>query len=342
VSGQWYGVVRAAKDPQRWANKFFSQVMFLLNSQSKGGVAAEKGAVEDVRQFEESWAKSDEVTWLKNGALSGPNPQIIPKPAAQFPAGFFTLFQETKEAITQVTGLSPEFLGTREVDQAGVLEYQRRQSSLNILAGLFNALRRYRMRQGRLMLYLIQEHLADGRLVRIVGEDKKQYVPLTKESVANIRYDIIVDDAPTSPNEKERTFQIVQSLLPVLKDYITPEIGLELLKVSPLPASVVEKITKQAAETAKRPPPPSPEEVKMQADQAKAAIDIQSKQQSAEIDAQSKGIDLYMKQQEAAIDIQVAEQKLGIDQQKLVLDAQKMEIARQNMATKRTAAASAK
>jgi hypothetical protein len=63
--------VRAAKDPQRWANKFLSQVMFLMNSQSKGGIMAEKGAFESERQAEESWAKTDAITWMKKGALQG-------------------------------------------------------------------------------------------------------------------------------------------------------------------------------------------------------------------------------------------------------------------------------
>jgi hypothetical protein len=199
---QFYGIVRAAKDPQRWANKFLSQVMFLMNSQSKGGIMAEKGAFESERQAEESWAKTDAITWMKKGALQGQSPMVAPKPAAQFPQGFFALYETSQESISQVTGLSPEFIGTREVDQAGVLEYQRRQSSLNLLAPLFNSLRRYRKRQGRVMLFLIQNHLADGRLVRIVGDDMKQYVPLTKEAVASSEYDIIVDDSPSSPTRR--------------------------------------------------------------------------------------------------------------------------------------------
>ena len=132
-----------------------------------------------------------------NGALSGEKPKIMPKAPAQFPAGFWALFREAKEEISQVTGLSPEFIGTREVDQAGVLEYQRRQSSLNLLASLFNALRRYRKRQARRCSISFKEHLADGRLIPHRREDKRQYVPLTKEAVANKTYDIIVDDSPT-------------------------------------------------------------------------------------------------------------------------------------------------
>jgi hypothetical protein len=76
---QFYGIVRSAKDPQRWANKFLSQVMFLMNSQSKGGIMAEKGAFDSERQAEESWAKTDAITWMKKGALQGQSPMVLPK-----------------------------------------------------------------------------------------------------------------------------------------------------------------------------------------------------------------------------------------------------------------------
>lgn len=346
VKAQFYGVVRAAKDPQRWSNKFFSQVMYLLNSQSKGGIIAERGAFEDDRQAEMSWAKSDEITWANTGSLAGDKPKIMPKSPAQFPAGFFTLFQETKEAISDVTGLSEEFIGTREVDQAGVLEYQRRQSSLNLLASLFNGLRRYRKRQGRVMLYLIQEHLADGRLVRIVGDGLSQYVPLTKEQVANSKYDIIVDDSPSSPNEKERTWQILMQMLPIVKDLITPPVAIELLALSPLPASLVDKLRKKAEEAAQQPKPPSPEEIKAQTDQQKAQMDIQkeavglqAKQQEAAIDGEMKGLDLMIESIKAENELAVEEQKLQNDMQRLAIDEQKNKIARQKAAAQRTEAA---
>jgi len=246
INRHFYGVVRSTKDPQRWANKFFSQVMYLLNAQAKGGIMAERGAFDDDAQAEESLARADQITWVKNGALTAGAGRIQPKPVAQFPSGFFALFNESKEAISQVTGLSPEFIGTRGANQAGVLEAQRRQSSLNLLASLYNALRRYRKRQGLIVLYLLQNHLSDGRLIRIMGEEKGQYVALTREHFANQAYDIIVDDAPTSPNEKERTFALISQMLPIIKDYITPEMGLEILRYSPLPASLISKWTNLA------------------------------------------------------------------------------------------------
>lgn len=346
TKNQWYGVVRAAKDPQRWSNKFFSQVQYLLNSQSKGGIMAERGAFENDRQAELSWTKSDTITWVQSGALSGERPKILPKSPAQFPAGFFTLFQETKEAINEVTGLSMEFLGTREVDQAGVLEYQRRQSSLNLLAELFNSLRRYRKRQGRELLYLIQKHLADGRLIRIVGDEKAQYVPLVREQMADLEYDIIVDDAPNSPNEKDRTWQIIMQMLPIIKDMMTPEVAMEMLAISPLPASMVEKLKQKAAEAAQQPKPPSPEEQKAQAEQQKhemdmqgKQMDLQAKQAENEMDLQAKGMELALKAQEMQMDAQRDQQKLEVEIQRTAIQVQQNAIARQGAAAKRTEAA---
>lgn len=342
----FYGVVRTTKDPQRWSNKFFSQVMFLLNSQSKGGVMAERDAFDDPRQAEESWAKSDAITYLKTGALSGQNPRVLPKPTAQFPAGFFTLFQESKEAISQVTGLSPEFVGTREVDQAGVLEYQRRQSSLNLLASLFNSLRRYRKRQGKVMLYLIQNYLSDGRLVRIVGDDRKQYVPLTREAIANVQYDIIVDDAPTSPNEKDRIWGILQAMLPMVRDLMTPDIMMEILPYTPLPASFVDKLRQKAREQSEQPKPPSPEEQKMALEQQKAQMDmagkqadLQAKQASNEMDVQMKGLDLMIKQQEAEIDATTNAAKLQADLLRIAGQERQNAIRQQNANSRRTSSA---
>nr|WP_273758965.1 portal protein [Bartonella sp. AU55XJBT] len=244
LSRHFYGLVRPTKDPQRWANKYFSQVMHLLNSQSKGGIMAERDAFDDDQQALESWARADSITWLKSGAVAGG--RIQPKPVAQFPQGFFQLFNEAKSALEQVTGLSSEFIGTRAVNQPGILEQQRRQSSLNLLASFFDALRRYRQRQGKIILYLIQNYLSDGRLVRIAGDENAQYVPLTREMVTSLEYDIVVDDAPTSLNEKERTFALIMQLLPLMQNFATPEIMLDLLRYSPLPASLIHKIAIKA------------------------------------------------------------------------------------------------
>jgi len=282
--GIFYGIVRRAKDPQRWANKWLSQVLHILNSQAKGGIMAERDAFDDQREAEESWARSERITWMSKGALSAPSAKVQPKPGPQFPAGFDRLMHYADEMIVKATGVNMELLGMREVNQPGVLEQHRKQSGMGILASFFDSLRRYRKIQGRGMLVLIQEHLADGRLVRIVGDDRARFVPLTKEAVANIEYDIIVDDAPSSPNEKEKNWATIMQMLPILKDMVGPSQAMVLAKYAPLPASFVEEL-KQSMGNGQDPQA----QAQQQLEQQKMAMESQKLQlEMAKIAAEEK------------------------------------------------------
>src|ERR1700730_18472980 len=83
----WYGLVRAMQDPARWSNKWMSQTMHIMNTSAKGGIMAERGGFfENDMEGEESYAKQDQVTYLKAGALSGANPKFAAKPQAALPA----------------------------------------------------------------------------------------------------------------------------------------------------------------------------------------------------------------------------------------------------------------
>lgn len=328
----YHGLVRGLVDVQRWTNKFFSQVMYLLNSQSKGGIFAERGVFDNDRQAEQSIARADAITYLKPGAIN--QNKIMPKPVAEFPAGFWNMFLESKDELTQISGLSPEFIGTREVNQPGILESQRRQSTLNLLASLFNSLRRYRQRQGYIVLYLIQNYLSDGRLVRIVGDGKAQYIPLTRDIAASAEYDIIVDDAPTSPNEKDKTFAVMQQLLPMLQEFMTPDVAIEFLRYSPLPATLVEKIAAKAEEARQQQaqqseqPDPAQQAMMMQleAKTQMAQTDVQAKQAKADIDLRAKMIDLQVKQNKAQLDAANDAIKAQLQADKLALEAEKTRI----------------
>lgn len=237
--GTWYGLVRGMKDPQRWANKWLSQSLHILNSNAKGGIFAERDAFDDIREAEETYARADRITWVKPGANQ--NGKIVPKPAPTFPAGFDALMQFAITSIRDVSGVNNELLGLRDSQQSGVLEEHRKQAGMTILAGLFDSLRRYRKRQGRVLLYYITRYLSDGRLIRIVGEEGQQYVPLIREPGV-VQYDVIVDDQANSPNQKEKVWQLFQNLLPVLGQTMGPEEWLTMLEFSPFPTSVVEKL----------------------------------------------------------------------------------------------------
>lgn len=275
----YYGVVRAAKDPQRWANKFFSQILHIINSNAKGGITAEMDATANVRQFEADYARPDAVTWVMPGALA--KGKIQPKPAITFPTGLDKMLEFAIQGIPQTTGINYELMGQVNRDQPGVLEYQRKQAGMTILAALFQSLRRYRKNQGRALLYCIQEYITPGRLIKIDGDDGAQYIPFAK-SPDLVEYDIVVDDAASSPNQKEMIWSMLSQFMPLLTQSPLSVIA-EFLKYSPLPESVSTKVSQLLTQQAQQPQV----DPKVQAMQAKAQLDQQQAQQKMQLEQQA-------------------------------------------------------
>lgn len=286
----FFGIVRAMKDPARWSNKWMSQTMHIMNTNAKGGIAAERGQFFDNdNEGPSSWARNEQVTWLKPGALQGTVPKFMAKPQAEFPAATFNLMQFAVQSLPQVSGVNVETLGMQaNADQAAALDRQRKQSVMIILQPLFDGLRRYRKTQGRVMLYLIQNYLSDGRLIKIEGEENAKYVPLIKQ--ADGEYDVIVDESPTSANQKEATWAILQQLLPVIGKMLPPPVWMALLKYSPLPTSAQDDIKKAVDQAGQQPDPEQQKrDAELKADQEKHAATLANNK--ALIDAKIQGME---------------------------------------------------
>ena len=266
--GEFYGLVALLHDPQKWANKWLTQSLHILNSTAKGGYFAEAGAFPDPREAERTIASPHAVTEVAKGALA--DGRIKEKAQAGFAQGHMQLMEFALAAIRDASGINMELLGLRDANQPGVLEAQRKQAGMTILATLFDSMRYFRKQVGIGRLYLIQEFFADGRLVRLNGPDGAQYVQLAKDKVAG-RYDIIVEDAPTSANQREQTWALMQPLLAMFKDTISPPVLMEVLEFSPLPPSVVERIKK--AMSAPNPEQQQQQQLGQRAQLAKIAVD---------------------------------------------------------------------
>ena len=266
--GTWYGLVRAMIDPQKWANKWLSQVLHIINTNAKGGIVAEEDAFTDPQEATDTWAQADAITYAAPGAISGG--KIIPKPQTSFPAGIENLMQFAIQSIRDVSGVNTEMLGQVDRNQPGILEYQRKQSAMTILATLFDSLRRYRKEQGVLMLWYITKFLSDGRLIRIAGDDAAKYVKLIRQPDL-IEYDVIVDDTPTSPNIKERTWATLQPMMPFLAKSLPMPAMFEVMKYSPLPQGMVSAVQQAMANMPQQPDPRIIEaQARVQTEQAKA------------------------------------------------------------------------
>jgi hypothetical protein len=298
----WFALVRVMRDPQMWANKWLSQIQHILNSGAKNGLIAEQGAISNPGKFEAEFAKPGSISIVRDGALS--QGKIQPKEAPRFPEGLDRLLQYALQSINDVTGVNLELMGMANRDQPIGLEDIRKQAGMTIIATFLDSLRYYRKSQGHVLAYFIKEYIADGRLIRILGDEGAKYVPLIKDAVA-FKYDIFVEDAPTSPNMKERTFLILKEILPLVLQAGLP-IPPDILDYSPLPDALIQKWKSMLK--------PSPE-----ADQIK-----QIKSLLAQFEVLGKERDIAKTDSEIILNQAKAQQAAAIGQDETAQSMQKM------------------
>lgn len=307
MTGHWdrkekrfYGLLRSMKDPQKFANKWLSQTLHIIGANSKGGLLIEEGAVSDINQFEEDWASADSISWVKTGMLD----KVREKTGPQMPQALMALTEFAITSIRDVSGVNMELLGLRDANQPGVLEYQRRQSAMTTMARYFDALRFYRKRQGHTILNFLRNYIApQGRLVRLVKDEQTQYVPLAMDE-GTVKFDVIVDDAPSAPNEKEKAWSVIEQMMPLLQQAdLALDDWADILEYSPLPSSFADKV-REKAKAAKN-APPSPQQQLIEADVALK----QAQAQKAGAEAQSKGSEGQMKMLDAHTKAQDAKAK---------------------------------
>lgn len=244
----YYGLLRSMKDPQRWANKWLSQVLHIINSNSKGGAFAETGAFENPRKAKAEWADADSLIMLREGGLN----KIRDRPAITYPSGLDNLMQFAIASIRDVSGVNLEAVGLADREQAGVLEAHRKKAAMTVLATLFDSLRLFRKSKAKIYLEYVQRYLSNGQLVKINGPDGAKFVPLMRDKTAT-DYMVVVDDAPTSPNNKEQVWGVLTAMLPAFKDMMPPKMWAEILPYSPLPETLTQKLSGMILEAANNP-----------------------------------------------------------------------------------------
>jgi len=320
-NNSWFGLVNLMLDPQRWANKWLSQIMHILNSNSKGGLMAETDAFADIRKAERDWSDPQAITWLKSGGLG----KVQQKQISQMPTGVHELLRYSLESINDVPGVNSEMLGLADRQQAGVLEASRKQAGITMLAVFFDSLRRYRKEQGRVLAKMIVEYISDGRIIRIVGEEGAQSVPLLKDNLT-FEYDVVVDDSPTSPNQKEKTFQIIMQGLPQMIAAGLPPPPMDIISYMPLPESILTKWKQNA----------NPE-IKQQMQQMGQMLEQQAQQlQQMQDQLQAAGAENQKLQgQITGLDIQKHQDQIQIEAAKLEQGNQNLQISLMDAETRR-------
>lgn len=261
MEGVWYGIVEPLIDPQRFTNRLITMSDHIVKTNAKGGVIYEKNLTGDPQEFEDQYAAADTAIGVDKLYNQQGAPMVIPKPATAFPPAIQFLQEVTGAAFDQVSGLNAESRGQADVMVPASLAFQRRQTAMTVLQDIFDSFRAFRFAQGYTLLYSMNQYLADGRLIRLVGDAYGRYMPLVKQP-DTVRFDVVIDDAPSNPNEKERVWPIIQEMLKLFGDKVPPQILVMTLDYLPLPQSMIDKAKELLAQAE---PDPKEKQLKQQA-----------------------------------------------------------------------------
>ena len=309
-----YGLVRACKAPQRMLNQVVSDYQGFLNTIPKGGVNIEVDAVSNITGFLDTYSKAKMVTIFEPGALSGG--KVMPKVAPPIPQGILEMIQYADSQIMSVCGVTPELMGMMNTKEqnSSFLRQQIRQG-LTTLSTYFDARRAYLQEQG--MLYVdcvrVLAENNEGRLIHdVLGEHNGEYLPLLRDSIAS-EYDIILDEVPISPDEKESTFLKLLELQGMMLNKPNP------IDIMPIIAEYLpfdQSVVKQIKELMQPPPPPEPDPV----NQRLLTSEAELKQASAyklTMEALEKEQNMRFAPSKAIADINLTESKAAAEVAKI-------------------------
>jgi len=231
----FFGVIDVAKGPQDFKNAILSNMLTQYMTSPRGHMLIEEGAMSNPGVFTDQIARPVGVGIVPNGFISGRGTTWDVLEPPRFPDISTSLLSIAHEGVEELFGLSSIDLGTqgdlRRV--SGNVVQAARTAGNTIVAALFDAIRRYRKRFGYLNVRFITEFYSPQEIVRIVGDDKAPDLQNLTEWGDILRYDIKVEESPTSPSERmdllERLQQVGSLDSWLEKGYINFEEMLDLI-----------------------------------------------------------------------------------------------------------------
>ena len=196
----WYGFMRVLIDPQRYANKFFNQMLEIYGRQAKGGNLYEIDAFDDDAQMR-AFLDEYPIPGSNNALASGGLAKIKEKQLPRADASTMGIMQFCVDSMDTVTGLSEQSLGLGAATQAGVTMARKQRAGMVLLSPEFDAESQFRREEG----YIVVEHLkllGDKRLVRIGAGPGAEIVPLDAAPF-EMEYDIELDELERDPSVRK-------------------------------------------------------------------------------------------------------------------------------------------
>lgn len=161
TTGEPYGLVKSAIDPQKEYNKRRSKALHLLNTVQ---VIADVDAVEDPNILAREAARPDGVI------LKRPGKDLKILRNAELANSQVTIMNQATADIQETTGVFDDRLGKKTDAVSGVAIAQRQIASTNNQMFAFDNLRKVKKQLGRMVLSLIRQYFTSEMIINITDD----------------------------------------------------------------------------------------------------------------------------------------------------------------------------
>ena len=238
----FFGLMRPMRDPQKYANKFFSHAVHQWSSNAKGAMMFEEDLFDDIEEAKKEWASATGMISVANGKLQSPRPKYEIIPPGPSLSGVESLLSHAISSISSSAGVSEQYMvgASQDLRRTAASAVQSvKESNLQTISQPFDALRLYKRAQGRLVLGFISNYVQERQLERLLGPEDSQWIEAMKDGTLEDPYEVIVEEAPASKSQQMDVFNKIMetSFIPQLLELGVP-VPPELAKYFPFPADI--------------------------------------------------------------------------------------------------------
>ena len=239
-----FGLMRSMRDPQRYANKFFSHAVHQWASNPKGAIMYEADLFTNLKSAKKEWAKATGMIEVDTGKLQTPRPkyEVIPNNTSM--GGIETLLAHSINSIATSSGVNEQYgVGTaQDLKRTAASAVQSvKDSNMVTLSQPFDALRLYKKTQGRLLLDFVAEYVQPKQLERLLGpgEEAQLFIGAAKDGELSQQYEVIAEESVAAKSKQHEVFSKIMetSFIPQLLELGVP-IPPTLAKYFPFPADI--------------------------------------------------------------------------------------------------------
>jgi hypothetical protein len=241
----WFGATNPMKDGQVMLNTMRRQYGHLLQSQPKGLLMEEVGAIQNRDEYMTDSAKPNFILSLARGALNkikfAEQPQINPL--------YGQLDAVYQQSMKDVSGIQDQLMGVQTASrEPGVTHRMRLESSVAVLYILFSNFRKSRIQAGKIQLAMIQQYMTQPYVIRLEGQKGMELMQINTQmnpasegfnDISAGKFDLVIDEEAENVTMRRGIAQMLMDMASQNPDSIPPDIILEYLD---LPFSVKEQV----------------------------------------------------------------------------------------------------